>query len=101
MSLLAQWLASPPPDAAIEIASDHVSVAELTERGSSFAVQAHAMEPLPPGAVVASLMSSNVLSEGAVVAALRAALDRAGSRPRRAALIIPDLTAKVSLVRFE
>jgi len=101
MSLFAQWLASPPPDAAIEIAADHVSVAELTERGQSFAVRAHAVEPLPSGAVVASLTSPNLVNRGAAVAALRAALDKAGSRPRRAALIIPDLAAKVSLVRFE
>src|SRR5258705_13431345 len=37
----------------------------------------------------------------AVVSTLRASLDRAGSRPRRVALVIPDLAAKVSLVRFD
>ena len=101
MSLLASWLASPAPDAAIEIAADHVSVAVVAERGQGLAVQAYAVEPLPAGAVVASLTSSNILNRSAVVAALRAALDRAGTRPRRAALVIPDLAAKVSLVRFD
>jgi len=101
MSLLPSWLASPPPEAAIEIASDYVSVAALSERGRGTAVQSYAIEPLPPGAVVASLTSSNIVNRAAVTAALRTALDRAGLRPRRTALIVPDLTAKVSLVRFE
>src|SRR4029078_6929369 len=35
------------------------------------------------------------------VQALRAACDSVGMRPRRAALVIPDLTAKVSLLKFE
>ena len=101
MSLFASWLASPPPDAAIEIATDHVSVAVVSERGRGLAVQGYAVEPLPAGAVVASLISPNILNRTAVVTALRNALERAGARPRRVALIIPDLAAKVSLVRFE
>ena len=101
MSLFASWLASPPPDAAVEIATDHVSVAVVSERGQGLAVQGYAIEPLPSGAVVASLTSSNIVSHAAVTAALRSALDKVGSRPRRVGLVIPDLAAKVSLVRFE
>ena len=101
MSLFASWLASRPPDAAIEIASERVSVAVVGERGRGLAVQAHASEPLPPGAVVASLTSMNVHNRTVVAGALRTALDRAGVRPRRVALVIPDLAAKVSLVRFD
>jgi type IV pilus assembly protein PilM len=101
MSLFASWLASSPPDAAIEIASDRVSVAVVAARGRGFVVQAHASEPLPTGAVVASLTSSNVHNRALVAGALRTALEHAGVRPRRVALVIPDLAAKVSLVRFE
>ena len=101
MSLFASWIASPPPDAAIEIAADRVSVAVAAERGGGLAVQAYAVEPLPAGAVVASLTSSNIHDRAAVVSALRSALNRAGIRPRRVALVIPDLSAKVSLVRFD
>lgn len=101
MSLFDSWLASPAPDAAIEIATDYVSVAALSERGQALAVQSYAIEPLPAGAVVASLTSTNIANRTAVSSALQAALDRAGVRPRRVALIIPDLAAKVSLVRFE
>ena len=101
MSLFSSWLASSPPDAAIEIAPERVSVAVVGERGRSLVVHAHASEPLPPGAVVGSLTSSNVHNRTVVAGALRTVLERAGVRPRRAALVIPDLAAKVSLVRFD
>jgi type IV pilus assembly protein PilM len=101
MSLFASWLASPPPDAAIEIAPERVSVAVVGARSRGLVVQAYASEPLPPGTVVASLTSLNVHNRPLVSAALRTALDRASIRPRRVALVIPDLTAKVSLVRFD
>jgi len=101
MSLFASWIGSSPPDAAIEIAADRVAVGVVGERGGGLVVQSYAVEPLPPGAVVASLTSSNVHNRVAVVAALRTALDRAGTRARRVALIVPDLAAKVSLVRFD
>jgi type IV pilus assembly protein PilM len=101
MSLFASWLASSPPDAAIEIAPEAVSIAVLGSRGSDLVVQAHASAPLPAGAVVPSLSAHNIVDHDAVVEALRAACDRAGQRPRRAALIIPDLAARVSLVRFD
>jgi len=101
MSLFASWIASPPPDAAIEIAADRVAVGVVAERASGLVVQSYAAEPLPPGAVVASLTSSNIHNRAAVTAALRTALDRAGARARRVALVIPDLAAKVSLLRFD
>jgi type IV pilus assembly protein PilM len=95
------WLTSPVPDAAIQIAPEHVSVAVLGSRGGETVVQGFAIEPLAPGAVVASLTGSNIVSRAAVIDALRRALDRAGVRPRRVALVMPDLAARVSLVRFE
>ena len=101
MSLLATWLASSAPDAAIEIAPEAVSVAVLGSRGSEPAVQAFATAALPAGAVAPSLTAANIVDRGAVLEALRSACDRAGQRPRRAALIIPDAAARVSLVRFD
>jgi type IV pilus assembly protein PilM len=101
MSLFASWLASSPPDAAIEIAPEAVSIAVLGSRGSDPVVQAYAVAPLSPGAVVPSLASVNIVDRPAVVQALRAACERAGQRPRRAALIIPDSAARVSLIRFD
>ena len=100
MSLLSSWLASPPLDAAIEIAPEAVSIAVLGGRPTPM-VQGYAVEPLPVGAVSPSLMAMNIPDRAAVVQALRTACDSVGVRPRRAALVIPDLAAKVSLLRFE
>ena len=100
MSLFS-WLASSPPDAAIEIAPDGVAVAVLGSRGQEAVVQAYGAAELPPGALVASLTGHNVADRQALDQALRTACERAGHRPRRAALIIPDLAARVSLVRFD
>ena len=101
MSLLASWLASPPLDAAIEIAPEAVSIAVLGGRGQKAVVQGYAVEPLPPGAVVPSLLSTNIPDRDVVIRGLRAACESVGVRPRRVALVIPDLAAKVSLVRFD
>jgi type IV pilus assembly protein PilM len=101
MSLLASWLASPPPDAAVEIAPERVSAAALVARGRGLAVQSYAVEPLPPGAVAASLASHNIVDHQAVTAAVRAVLGRLDTRVTRVALIIPDVAAKVSLIHFD
>jgi type IV pilus assembly protein PilM len=101
MSLLASWLASPPLDAAIEIAPEAVSIAVLGGRGQHAVVEGYAVEPLPAGAVVPSLTATNIPDRDAVVRTLRAACESVGVRPRRVALVIPDLAAKVSLVRFD
>jgi type IV pilus assembly protein PilM len=95
------WLASSPPDAAIEIASDSVSIAVLGARGSAATVQAYGAAELPPGAVVPAVAGHNIADRAAVLQALRSACERAGHRPRRAALVIPDAAARVSLVRFD
>ena len=47
-----------------------------------------------------SLTAPNVQNRQAVVAALGRVLEQIG-RPRRVGLVVPDLVAKVSLVRFE
>jgi type IV pilus assembly protein PilM len=101
MSLLTSWLASPPLDAALEIAPEAVSIAVLGGRGQNAVVQGYAVEPMPSHAVVPSLTGVNMPDRDMVVRALRAACDSVGVRPRRVALVVPDLVGKVSLVRFE
>lgn len=96
------WLRGDAPAAAVEIASDRVTVVSLSHAaGNGAAVHGWASQPLPEGAVVPSLTSLNIANAGAVVEALRRAFERAGVRPKRAGLVIPDLAAKVSLVPFE
>jgi Tfp pilus assembly PilM family ATPase len=101
MSIFTSWLASPPPDAAIEIAPEAVSIAVLGGRSRDPVVQGYAVEPLPAHVITPSLTALNISDREAVVRAVRAACDRVGLRPRRVALVIPDLAARVSLVRFE
>ncbi|MGH7553463.1 MAG: type IV pilus biogenesis protein PilM [Longimicrobiales bacterium] len=101
MSLLSSWLASSPPDAAVEISPERVSAATMASRGSSLNIQSHATEALPPGAVVAALGAHNIVDAAAVTAAIRTVLGRLEGRVSRVALIIPDVAAKVSLIRFD
>jgi type IV pilus assembly protein PilM len=101
MSILTSWLATPALEAAIEISPASVSVAVLGGRGANAVVQGYAVEPLPPGAVTPSLTGPNIADRDAVVAALDAACRSLGLKPKRVALAIPDVAAKVSLVRFE
>jgi Tfp pilus assembly PilM family ATPase len=101
MSLLSTWLAAAAPEAAVEIAPEGVSVAVLARRGADSLIQAYGTAPLPAGAVQPSLTAHNIPDRATVATALRAACDKAGVRPKRVALLIPDLTARVSLVRFD
>jgi type IV pilus assembly protein PilM len=101
MSILASWLASPPLEAALEISPAAVSVAVLGGRSGNPLVQGYAVEPLPAGAVTPSLTSTNISDRDAVGRAVTAACQSLGLKPKRIALVIPDVAAKVSLVKFE
>jgi type IV pilus assembly protein PilM len=101
MSVLTSWLASPPPDAALEIAADAVSAVTLGYRGAEAVVEAFAYEPLPSGALTPSLSGQNVGNQATVVSAVQAVIERLTSRPKRVALVIPDSAARVSLIRFD
>jgi Tfp pilus assembly PilM family ATPase len=88
------------PPVAVEIGSQRVSAVALETRAGRAVITAHAVEPLPDGALVPSLTADNLHDRAAVVATLTRVLERVG-RPRRIGLVIPDPVAKVSLVRFE
>jgi Tfp pilus assembly PilM family ATPase len=93
---------SAPPGVAIELAAGRVTVAESSGLGASSSISAFASEPIPREALVPALTGPNIGQPQAVAAALKSALDRAGLRsPRRAALIVPDSIARVSLLRFD
>ena len=101
MSVFTNWLASPPPDAAVEISAGGVSAAAIDVRGSGATVRAYGVTALPAGAVAGSLTTQNILDRPAVIAALREVVDNLGTRPSRVALVIPDTAARVSIVRFD
>ncbi len=100
MSFLSALRESAAPAVAVEIASARVSAATLEWRGGQPVVAAHASEPLPEGALVPSLTAANAVDAAAVTGALSRLLEKIG-RPRRIGLILPDVVAKVSIVRFE
>jgi type IV pilus assembly protein PilM len=100
MGLFDSLRAASGPGVAVELAADHVSAASLDTRGGAPVVNVHATEPLPPGALVPSLTAVNVHNRQVVATALERVLERTGN-PRRVGLVVPDLVAKVSLVRFE
>jgi type IV pilus assembly protein PilM len=91
---------SAAPSVAVEISAHRVSAAAVAWRAGQPTVSAHAVEPLPEGAIVPSLTGHNVNDRDIVAAAVGRVLESVG-RPRRVGLVIPDLVAKISLVRFE
>ena len=88
------------PTVALEIAAHQASAASIEYRSGTAVVAAHATELMPPGALVPSLTAANIHHRQAVVDVIGRVLERTG-RPRRLGLIVPDLVAKVSFVRFE
>jgi len=94
-------LASLPPTAALEIAPTHVTVVALADSGREPVISGYAVEPLPAGVVTSTLNAPNVHDEAALTSAIRSAVQKVAARTRRVALVVPDTTAKVSLIRFE
>jgi Tfp pilus assembly PilM family ATPase len=100
MSYLSSLLDAAGPSVALEIAATRISGASVEWRGGPPAIVAHAVEPLPDGALVSSLTAANVIDRATVGGTVARVLERLG-RPRRIALVVPDPVAKVSLVKFE
>jgi len=100
MSVFSSLREGTAPPVAVEIAAGRVSAASLDWRAGQPVVALHAIEPMPDGALVPSLTAPNTHDRSAVMTALNRVLDKMG-RPRRISLAIPDVVAKVSLVRFE
>jgi type IV pilus assembly protein PilM len=99
VTAFARWWASPPPAVGLEIATNRVTAVSIG-RSSGGTVSDFATEPLPAGAVVPSLTGDNIADRSAVARAVARVLEQIG-KPRRVALVVPDATAKVSMVRFE
>ncbi len=95
------WLSSPPPTAAVEIARERVTAVAVSGHGRDRVVSAYAIEPLGAGVIEPALNAPNIHDEAALTAAVTRALEKLGTHVRRAALVLPDTVAKVSLVRFE
>lgn len=95
------FLHQAPPSVAIDIAPERVAVSRVERRGASATLQAYAVEALPAGAVTGALAAPNMADVALVATAIGRALDQAGARIKRVALVVPDSVARVNLVRFE
>jgi Tfp pilus assembly PilM family ATPase len=98
---MSSFFTAPPPPAAIEISGSRVTLVALSARGTERVVTGYASEPLPEGLVTPALNAVNVHDVDRLGAAIRAAAERVSPRPRRAALVLPDSVAKVSMLRFD
>jgi Tfp pilus assembly PilM family ATPase len=99
---MASLFAPSPPSVAIELASRRVTVIEVGRGAKGVSVVGYASEALPPEALAPAPAGTNILQPPVVVDALRRALERAGvASVKRAALIVPDSVARVSLLTFE
>lgn len=88
------------PGVAVEIGAGRIAGAAVERRGRHPVIVSHAVEPLPPGVVVPSLTAGNIIDRSTAMTALNRVLERVG-RPSRIALVVSDVVARVSLVRFE
>lgn len=95
------WFASPPPPAALEISARRLHAVAIAAQRDTRSLAGQVTEPLPEGLVTPSLNGTNVHDVAALGGAIRAAVERLSPRPSRAALILPDVVAKVSLLRFD
>jgi Tfp pilus assembly PilM family ATPase len=99
---MSAWLTPTTPTVAIEIASRRVTVAELIHSTGRPAIATYASESLAAGAVTPALMGVNIPNPKIVSDALAKACERAGiGSLRRAALVVPDAVARVSLLSFD
>jgi len=102
VSAVSSIFAPPPPSVAIELASRRVTVVEVGRGSKGLSVVGYASEPLPPNVINPSATAPNVANPGLAVEALGKALERAGVRStKRAALILPDSAARLSLITLE
>jgi type IV pilus assembly protein PilM len=97
---LERWLsAMPHPSLVVEIASTHVAAAHWSKTGGH--LEAHAIEPLPVGAVMPSPVDANVVQPDAVRSVLRKVLNRVPVRDAPLALLIPDPVVRVFILPFD
>jgi len=94
-------LASRPVSTAVEIARDRVAAVAFGDGAGEPVISAYAFEPLAQGVLEPALNAANVHDRAALAAAVQGALEKVAPRARRAALVVPDNAAKVSLVRFD
>ncbi len=94
---LAAWFQDPPPELAFEIDPSSVALARAVGGAQTL------VEELPPTALSPSPVRDNVIEPEALAQAVKRLLAAVhpGRRQRRAALILPDYSARVSVLDFD
>ncbi len=95
------FLKAQPPAIAVEFATDRVAIVSVDRGPGGATVSAHGVERLAPGVLAPQLNGRNVQDANSAGDALRRLIDAAGLRGTRAALVLPDAVARVSIVSFE
>lgn len=96
---LAQWFnALPHPALAIEIAPERVSLVQWSHAGL---VEEFAVAPLPPGALLPSVVETNVVDSAAVQSALEKVCHQLHVQEANVALLLPDPVIRVFVQHFE
>lgn len=86
------------PPAAVEIAPEGVLAAALPAPGQA---PTYAYQALPPAALLPGIGEANIRQSGAVVSAIRAALDAVTPRTHAVTLILPDTAIRVFVLDFD
>jgi type IV pilus assembly protein PilM len=95
----ARWMAAlAHPSLAIEITEDRLAAVRWTAQGTVGEV---AIEPLPPGALLASPVEPNFIDPQAAQAALTTLCKRLQIQNEDVALLIPDSVIRVFIQHFE
>lgn len=100
VSDLSSWWTSPPPAVGLEFTAAQVTAVAVTAGAPLPVAARHATVALPAGALVPALAATNVVDRAAVSAAVRQALEAVG-RPRRIAVVLPDVVARLAVVRLD
>ncbi len=95
MSSLANLFQDPPPTHVFELSEKGVAFAELDEPGRP------GFTPFDAGFLVVSPVHDNIQQPGQVQERIRASIPPNGKHKRRAALILPDYSARVAVLDFD
>jgi type IV pilus assembly protein PilM len=97
---MAQWLdAAPHPMIACEVAPSHVAAARWSRSGNS--IEAFALEPLPPGAINATAVETNLSNATEVRSAIGRVFARLRAKSQDVALFVPDPVIRVFVLHFD
>lgn len=94
-----RWLdAMAHPPLAIEISRERIAAVRWTRKGT---IEDIAVEPVPSGAIVPSLVETNLADGAAVRTALASVCSRLHAKDEEVAVLLPDPVIRVFVQKFE